>query len=309
MKVIVTGATGFVGRALTAELTSRGIETIAVGGPNSAEARYSIDIGAAAEVQKLEVEKDVDAVVHAAGIAHRFGRVSEAEFRRVNVTGVENVARLAADIGAKHFLLLSSTLVYGRRKDAIPITENDQLRPIDMYGRSKLDGERAARSICEPAGVVLTVFRPAPIMGEGSKGNFERLIRAIDRGRFIWVGTGENMKSIVYVGDVARAAAAVLQKNGKGTEIFNIASDPVKMKDVVDKIAQRLGRRIPSLHLPPGPVRLASRVSGKFSRMLDTWLGDDVYSNEKLQAAFGFTPDTTLDEAVGREVEYYLKHK
>ena len=309
MKVIVTGATGFVGRALTAEFESRGIETIAVGGPNSASAAYSIDVGDGAQVRTLEVEKDVDAVIHAAGITHRFGRVSEAEFRRVNVAGVENVANVAAPIGAKHFLLLSSTLVYGRRKDTVPIAENNECHPFDIYGKSKLDGESAARKVCEAAGLDLTIFRPAPIMGEGSKGNFARLIRAIDRGRFIWVGKGDNLKSVVYVGDVARAAAAVLLKNRKGTEIFNIASDPVRMKDIVDTIAQRLGRKVPSLHLPPGPIQLASRMSGKLSRMLDTWLGDDVYSNKKLQDAYGFTPDTPLDEAVGREVEYYLKHK
>jgi nucleoside-diphosphate-sugar epimerase len=165
-------------------------------------------------------------------------------------------------------------------------------------------------------GMPLTIFRPAPVMGKGSKGNFARLISAIDHGRFIWVGKGENLKSVVYVGDVAHAAAEVLNKGGEGTQIFNIAADPVRMKEIVNAIADKLGRRIPPLHLPSSAARIAaataSLAGGRFKRvaaMLDTWLGDAVYANARLREVYGYTPGTPLDDAVRREVEYYLKHK
>ncbi len=311
MKVLVTGATGFVGKALTAELAERGLELISMAGPNSANADHAVDVGDKAQVVRLEIGSDVDAIVHLAGLAHRFGKTSDDEFRYVNVQGVENVAELGARLGAKHFLLFSSTLVYGKQSNTDPIAETHECEPSDAYARSKLAGEMAARRICEPAGIALTIFRPAPIMGEGSKGNFARLISAIDQRRFMWVGTGENLKSVVYVGDVARAAAEVLAKGARGTQVFNIAADPVRMSDIVEAIASKLGRRVPPVHLPASAVRIAASAAsvagGKFKRMaamVDTWLGDDVYDNNRLREAYGYTPSTPLDEAVGREVEY-----
>src|SRR5437773_1136302 len=133
MKVLITGASGFVGKALLAESDARGFETIAVGGPQSTSCDYSIDIGDASGVDTLSREQDVDAVVHAAGIAHRFAGVSDDKFHRVNVHGVENIASLARDLGAKHLLLFSSTLVYGRRSGEQPVSEDDTCAPADAY--------------------------------------------------------------------------------------------------------------------------------------------------------------------------------
>ena len=114
----------------------------------------------------------------------------------MSFTGLTLVAsktprNFAVGQGAKHFLLFSSTLVYGRRSGAVPITEEDECRPLDAYGRSKLEGENAAKRVCESAGIALTIFRPAPIIGEGSQGNFARLIRTIDKRRFVWVAAAK----------------------------------------------------------------------------------------------------------------------
>jgi UDP-glucose 4-epimerase len=309
MKVLVTGATGFVGKAVLAEFVTRGFETVRVGGPQSSGCDYAIDVSDAASVETLSELNDLDAVVHTAGIAHRFDKVSDDEFHRINVDGVKNIAEMAIRLGAKHFVLFSSTLVYGRKSPAASVDEDAECRPLDSYGRSKLDGERSARAACGSRGIALTIFRPGPIIGEGSKGNFAKLIRVIDKRRFFWVGKGTNLKSVVYVGDVARAAATVLESGGNGTQVFNLAADAVRMKDIVEIIAEKLDRNIPLIHLPARPVLIGSKISDRFSRMLDTWLCDDVYSNKKMQDVYGFTPDTPLETAIGREVEYYLKHK
>lgn len=316
MKVLVTGATGFVGRALLAEFDGRGFATISIGGPKGTDRDHSINVGDVGQVRKLVSIGDVDAVVHAAGIAHRFGSSSDDAFRSVNVTGAENVANLAIDLNAKHFLLISSTLIYGRRADLRAVDEDDECRPRDAYAKSKLAGEEAARHVCESARLPLTILRPAPIMGEGSKGNFARLIRAIDSGRFVWVGHGDNLKSVVYVGDVAQAAAVVLDQGPNGTQAFNVAAKPVRMKDVVNAIADALGKARPSVHLPARPIEFAAKAasllgprSKRLAAIVDTWLGNDVYSNKRLRDAYDYTPSTSLDIAVGREVGYYLNHK
>src|SRR4051812_48012470 len=125
MRVLVTGATGFVGRALVAKLRELGADVVAVGGPSSSEADHSLDVADAEQVRRLGGEKNIDAVAHLAGLAHRFGRTSDEEFNRVNVRGTDNIAVLAARLGVKHFLLISSTLVYGRQREEGPVTESD----------------------------------------------------------------------------------------------------------------------------------------------------------------------------------------
>lgn len=321
MKILLTGASGFVGGAVLRELEAKGHEVIAVShgdGPGRALTETNLqpadlrcDIGDAASVNELASVGDVDAVVHCAGLAHRSGKTSDEEFRRVNVGGVMNVANLAERLHARHFLHFSSTLVYGGGQRSGPVDETAECVPHDTYSRSKLEGERAARTVCEAAGIALTIFRPAPIVGEGSKGNFARLIRAIDRRRFVWVGSGSNRKSVVYVGDAAKAVAVVLKSGGGGGRTFNLAAEPVTMTTVVGTIAAALGRRLWPVRLPAAPVRALARMAAprRMAAMLDTWLSDDVYSNARLSEAYGFTPETPAEEALEREVAYYLKHK
>lgn len=316
MRVLVTGATGFVGSRIVSELTNAGHEVVPVGGPRSST-HYSLDVASIESVENLRSIGSVDVVVHTAALAHQFAKVAESEFRRVNVNGVENVANLAALLSARHFLLFSSTLVYGRRNDAV-VTEEMDCRPIGVYGQSKLDGELSAKRICEQNAIDLTIFRASPIVGEGGKGNFARLIEAIDRHRFVMVGGGLNRKSLIYVGDVAKAVAAVIEKGGTKTQVFNLTGENVRIIDIVHAIEKNLGKKRLPVAIPPGPVKLLVEAAStiffsdrlrRISSTLDTWLADDVYSNEKLISAHNFEPETDIATAIKFEIAYYLKHK
>lgn len=327
MRVLVTGATGFVGSRIVSELLASGTEVVAVGGPRTNASvladgakRYAVDVGDAQSVEHLEIIGSVDAVVHTAGLAHRFGAVKESDFRRVNVHGVENVARVAARLGAKHFVLFSSVLVYGREDlpegDLAAVTEEQECKPADAYGRSKLDGELAARNICEPSRIDLTIFRPSPILGEGAKGNFDRLIKSIHRRRFVMVGHGTNRKSLIYVGDVARATAEVLRQGGRQTQVFNLTNGSAQIKDMIDAITEDLGRSLLPLRIPSGPLTILVNSAARFmlrdrlkriGATLITWSANDIYSTSKFQRAYGFQPQTTIREAIRRETASYRK--
>lgn len=328
MKALVTGASGFVGKAIVAELLSRGIDVVAAGGPNTAFEPgtiqsgnyYSIDITDSADLDKILEIEGADCVIHSAGLAHRFGNVATADYQSVNVTGVENVANLAVRLGAKHFILVSSVLVYGKNSTIGPagITEDFECRPTDPYSQSKLDGEIAAKLICEVKSMALTILRPAPIIGEGSKGNFARLIRAIDKGRFVSVGKGLNHKSFVYVGDVARACAVILENKTGKNEIFNVTAKPVQMRDVVSEIYRAINKKPIPFSISPdllrNTVQLVSNIALKnklaaILKSLDTWVSEDVYSAELLHKSYGFVPQVTIKEAILLEVAWYLKSK
>lgn len=322
MKVLVVGASGFVGKAIVRELERNSMVVYSVGGPRSMDSDRSafasaIDISDPKSVASLEGIKDVDAVFQAAGLAHRFGTINDQDLWNVNVAGTENIANLAVKLGVRQFMLISSVLVYGNAHNSVPSSgilfdEDRQCRPIDAYGKSKLDGENVAIAICESAGIPLTILRPAPILGEGSKGNVSRLIKLIAKRRFIWIGDGRNRKSLVAVEDVAKACVTILKNKRPRTEIFNVAGPPMEMREIVKAISMNLGRRPPAFQLPSGPFSSMLGIASKHSRSdslervrytLTKWLTDDVYSCDKIKENYGFAADSDLKDALRSEVD------
>lgn len=320
MRVVITGASGFVGQAACAHLESLGHEVIRWVGPKTPAdpSSFQIDIADASTFPAIAQIGQVDAVVHCAGIAHRFGRVSSEDFDLVNVRGVENTVLFAERIGARKFVLLSSVLVYGTPQNDAPVNEDSARDPDDTYGFSKLKGEHAAIEMCKAASIGLTILRPAPIVGEGSRGNVSRLIKAIDRGRFFWVGDGRNRRSFAYVSDVARAIGECLDQEGNELSVFNVAGGSVTVAELVRSIETCLGRRNSKAGVPTWLAKSAHYGLGIFSsippvhnyrRTLATWLADAVYSGDRIREVLGFVPEVSIEDAIQREVEHYYKTK
>lgn len=326
MKVLVIGATGFVGKAIVAELRSRSIDVVAVGGPRTfssnvrtceTQSTASIDVTVAESVAELEGIEGITAVVHAAGLAHQFGKITESDLFKVNVDGTENIAKLAGKLKVQHFMLISSVLVYGpqlTKNENSPLTENSPCKPDDAYSRSKLAAEAIAAKICKMAEIPLTILRPGPIIGEGSKGNFLRLIKLIDKRKFVWLGKGMNRKCLVLVDDVAKACAAILEQNRAETAIYNVSGPAMEMREIVNEISKRLSRKPPNIHIPAAPIISLLKIipGGRASRLLKTiekWLSTDTYSSEKLRVRYGFTASPDLAGAIGREVACYIETK
>ena len=332
MKILVTGATGFVGREIIAELIKDDFEAIGVASLKSSGKTFKSDnkskiffsditnFDILSELKKIG---NVDVVIHSAGLAHQFGDTKREAFESVNVFGTKNVSKLASDLGAKHFILIGSTAVYGIkptiRKSAdsssekiVSIDENTETVPQTLYAQSKLEAETICREICESKNMPLTIFRLAPVIGEGNVGNVARLIETIKNGRFIWVGKGENYKSLIYKNDVARACVELIRRKNGATEIFNLAAPPVRMKDFVDEIAKHLKRKIYNLHVPKELFESVfwindrlTRVKkfGKIKNTIEKWLSDDVYSAAKIAEKYGFETRTSIFEGLEKQIK------
>lgn len=316
MRVLVTGATGFVGGRIFSDLKWAGL---GVTGTSTTIADDSnivqFDVTDKESVSRLFAERSFDAVVHSAGIAHRFGTTTDDIYRKVNVAGTRNVALAARHAGVSKFILMSSVLVYGGGgSERQPKIESDQTDPADAYAKSKLDAELAAVEVFDGSGCDLFVLRPAPVIGEGSKGNFARLIRAIDRGRFVWIGNGSNKKSLTYVGDIATACRLFLAGELKDRDsIYNIASPPATMANIVATIATELDREIPAFKVPEFIASSAARIGktiggppGRIAGSIETWLSEDVYSTAELTTALPDLQLTPIIDAVRRDVSGYL---
>jgi nucleoside-diphosphate-sugar epimerase len=164
-----------------------------------------------------------DAIIHLAA-EHRDDAISTALCEEVNVGGAENVVRAARQVGCRRIVFTSSVAVYPLN---VPqVTEDSMPQPYHRYGESKLEAERLFTAWAQDtAGASLTIIRPCVIFGEGNRGNVHNLIRQIQHGDFVMVGSGRNRKSMAYVGNLTRFLAKCVEFP-PGVHLYNYADRP-----------------------------------------------------------------------------------
>ena len=324
MRILVTGATGFIGKEIISKLVLNNCQVIGLAGKSVDNQREKfdktkiqlkrVDITNPVEVQKLLRLENIDAVIHCAGLAHQFGKVEEGIFEKVNVEGTKNITNLAVNLNIGRFILISSTAVYGSDKNEI--VETNKCRPETDYAKSKLKSEKVCREICENKEIPLTILRLAPVLGEKGIGNVPRLIEAINKRRFVWLGDGSNKKSLIYVGDVAGACLKILNSKKNKTEIFNLASEPIEMQKLVTIISKTLEKNVPKISIPEFIPEIIFKLNSKtfkfgliekLSKTVEKWLSDDIYSAVKIKIEYGFQPETSVEDAVIKQCRWYLE--
>lgn len=253
----------------------------------------------------------VTAIVHAAGLAHVFGPDAQdsALFNAVNETGTGNVVDAALESGVPHVVLVSSISVYGSYQGA-KCDETVPCNPHGPYAISKWRGECLATERMAKGRGSLTILRFATIYGEGDRGNVAKLIRALDRGHFVTLGSGQNQKSLIYKEDAARACFCAVERPVKGTEVFNVSAQPATMREIVAAICQALGRSAPRYGVPLFLVKAAAAMARRMGdprqlgEQLEKFLHDDVYDGARFENAFGYIPAIPLSEGIRREVDF-----
>jgi nucleoside-diphosphate-sugar epimerase len=171
-----------------------------------------------------------------------------------------------------------------------------------------LRAESSAIEIVSKGTASLAILRLATIYGEGDRGNVAKLIRALDKGRFVWVGSGNNQKSLIYKEDAARGCLGALNPTGSKVEIYNVSSMPATVGHIVATICEALERPFPRFAVPQFFVRAASAIlraggdPAQLGRRLEKFIAEDVYSGSKFERAFGFHPAIELSEGIRRQV-------
>ena len=275
--------------------------------------------GSLADSQVLrDAAKGVEAVFHAAAKVHSIPRSpqEEAEFFEVNVQGTDNLLRACATPALGAFVFFSTIAVYGTGEGQ-PLSEESPLKPENAYAHSKVEAEQRVREFRFPGGARPTVFRMSLVYGEGEGGNFSRMIRAIDAGRFVFIGDGSTRKSMIYVGDVARSALLAAESPQAQGETFVLSDpEPYTVREVSGTIARHLGVRAPRWRVPPSLLRVGGRVLRAAGATLgfrpiftDEDVGklmtDSICETSGIRAKLGFEPHFAMDEGVRRTVEWY----
>jgi nucleoside-diphosphate-sugar epimerase len=315
---VITGAGGFLGSALVQHAGRSGYKIRATSRSAQTSARetdfHQADI---LDLNAMErVFEGATTVIHAAGLAHVLGADSRRPeaFNALNVQGTRNVMTAATRCSVSHVVLVSSVSVYGGASRG-ERDENCVCKPEGPYATSKLESERIAIEEAGCGGVRLTILRMATIYGSGDPGNVARLIRAIDRSRFVWIGSGSNRKSLIHKEDAARACFAPVNSPGPTVEVFNVSNAPVTIREIVETIGSALGRTVPDWHIPPRGILavlkaieiLAGRgaPTARVRAALSKWTSDDSYSADKLQNKLGLKPRIGLSEGMEEETRGY----
>lgn len=327
--VLITGASGFLGSEIVRQFADSGsVLALARQWPAGETVPRNVIRRTGDITQPASFWPALDGVktiVHSAGLAHQFGRKSTRPelFQQVNTQGTEAVMRAAVAANVEHVVLVSSVSVYGGGSQ--PTDESCPCRASDPYGNSKLQAEQIAMQIAEATGMRLTVLRMATIFGEGDPGNIRRLMQTIDQGRFIWLGTGTNRKSLVYRDDAARACVLAattkprIDADREPVRVYNISLPPVPVSSIVAALSTGLGRPTPHWYIPAPLVRtmggglslcMAGRgPAARIHRTITKWLSDDIYPGERFERDYGFQPQVSLEEGLRRETAWFRQSK
>lgn len=313
-RVLVTGANGFIGKAVCADLPPRGYRV-------RGAVRKNPDMGPSAEAHYLAMgEMDettdwtaalakVDSVVHLAARVHLMQETAAdplAEYRRINVALTLNLARQAAALGVRRFVFVSSIKVNGESTPVgQPFTTEDEPRPQDPYGISKLEAEQALMQLAGQTGMDVVILRPVLVYGPGVKANFQAMMRWLRKGVPLPLGLLDNRRSLVSVDNLVDCIAACLHHPAAANQIFLVSDgEDLTVKALLQRTAAAFNRRARLLPVPKFVIGTAGRVLGREAitqRLCDT-LQVDI---SKTRRMLDWEPPVSIDDALKKAAQRF----
>lgn len=309
MKILVTGASGFVGSALLPRfLKYEGASLVAAtrkastGLPAAVRMRRVGDLGP--DTDWRAALEGVGTVIHLAARVHVMQDTAEdplAEFRRVNVEGTLNLARQAVAAGVGRFVFLSSVKVNGEGGSR-PYTEADTPAPQDPYGISKHEAEQGLRAVAGEGGMEVTVIRPPLVYGPGVKANFAALVRAVRRGVPLPLGAVHNRRSLVAVDNLADFIVTCATHPSAGNDTFMVSDgEDLSTPELVRRLAAAMNRPVRLLPVPPALLFAGSALLGRRAAV-HRLCGSLRVDIRRAGSRLGWRPPVSVDEALRRTV-------
>ncbi|MEX0958139.1 MAG: SDR family oxidoreductase [Burkholderiales bacterium] len=309
-RVLITGATGFVGSALCAALEQRGVgcrRALRAGTGAGQNDSVVGDIGPHTDWQAAL--EGISSVVHLAARTHVM-RESAADplaaYREINVEGTRRLAEAAAAAGVRRFVFLSSIKVNGERTGLLPFGESDEPHPEDAYGITKLEAEQVLKRIAAESQMRVTILRPPLVYGPGVKGNFLALMGAVRKGVPLPLGSVDNRRSLVHVGNLASAVVACLDNERAAGQTFLISDgEDLSTPELIRRLATGLGTRPRLYRCPVRLLRAAGALLGRraqVARLTDSLQVDSA----RIRQTLGWTPPVSTEEGLADTARWFV---
>ena len=313
MKCLVSGATGYVGRAMCARLSVEGVPFVGLsrGGESLANGQSTTALDLASQRVESTLLADIDVVFHLAGIAHQ--NAQDALYEAVNYRATVDLAAAAAAAGVKIFVFISSVKAMGPAQSCEPRIEEDCIAPMDAYALSKRRAELELQALYEKSEMSVIILRPALIYGESAKGNLSLLARAVRAGLPRPPAAGG--RSMVSLEDVVELLYSLLHRPSVGFHTWLVCDGrSYSASEIHDLMRAALGHKPARSWLPLWAWRVgcALRDSVKQAAGASTYeklFGTELYSAEVLQRELSWQPRLTLEDCIDGIMVTSLKQR
>ena len=312
-KVLITGASGFICSHLASQLKFKdyklrlalrkiesSIETV--------ENISSCTLNLEHEDIKYELLfKDVEIVVHLAGIAHKKS-VSDNDYIKINSQGTLHLANEAQKYGVKRFVFISTIKVHGEstsaETDIASFTEEAPLRPQDGYSKSKLEAENALMDICTHGEMEYVILRSPLVFGPGVKANFLKLMDCVSKNYPMPFSGLSNKRSLIYIENLCHVIEAVINSSKCKNQVYLLKGDDISIVDLITEISKAFGRSPKLFYLPPVMLKslaLFFNQKSKLDRIQKSLIIDD----NKIKNDLGWISLVDMIDGIQNTVSWY----
>lgn len=307
-KILVTGADGFIGKAVINALNKKGVTIVKSGRRKSLVSKDYFYREISGETSWDDVLNKVDSVIHLGGRAHILndGKNSAAEYMDTNFHGTKNLALQAAKKGVKKFIFISSIGVNGRLTKDKPFTELSELNPDSPYSLSKMLAEKELRAIEKDTGMEVVIIRPPLVYGAGAKGNFPRLIKLVKTSLPLPFKYVSNKRSFVSVTNLVSGILHCLTHEKTGGETFLISDGKdLSTGELVKIIGEKLDKKVWLIYFPLFFIKFCLENLGRKNIYESLFCSLEVDCS-KLRDEFLWTPVSKIDLEIEKTIDWYL---
>ena len=315
--ILVTGANGFVGRELCAELARRdykvcgSVRHFSHASGLSCEIAVTGDIGPSVDWAKAL--RTVDSVVHLAARVHLLRETASdplSVFRMTNTGGATNLAKQAARAGVSRFVYISSIKVNGEQTlPNQPFTEQDVPAPLDPYGISKYEAEEELRNLAQQTGMEVVIIRPPLVYGPGVRANFLNMMSWLHKGVPLPFGAINNCRSLIALDNLVDLIITCLEHPAAANQVF-LASDgrDLSTTELLRQMAKALNMPVRLLPIPHKFLEVGFKMVGKVD-LAQRLCGSLQVDITKACIMLGWKPLISVDEGLHRTAEFFLRSR
>lgn len=308
--ILLTGATGFIGRAVLTQLIQQSGLTVRtygrrepVGLPLGSTNSFSHIVGElGAAVDYASALQSVDTVIHCAAQAHIGKNIidRQVEFNQINCGGTLKLARQANDAGVKRFVFISSIGVNGGHNQQGPFKYDDVTAPWDEYTQSKYAAELGLRQLAKETGLEVVIIRPPLVYGANAPGNFGKLTHSVRLGRWLPLGAIHNQRSFVALDNLVDLIITCVTHPHAANQTFLVSDDQdISTTQLLEMMTQAAGKSPRLLPMPVSWLRLVGKLTGQ-QAVIERLCGNLQVDIAHTKATLGWQPPISVEEGIKR---------